>query len=234
VNRTFVISFGREHTYLRWIEAGQPSHHPDDLPFWFPGSVGKGDRYLAFVGGKDQVYVGYGTILTDWKTATRGGWKGVEFVSDEFHRLRVPVSTADVEAATGFRPRQSMEVDPALAGEVWRTVRRLKPRDIESAPEGIASEAKSRHRNAALRQAARTRSNGDCAACGTNFLQLAGGLGLRCLVVHHTKQLKDRDQPEETKLSDLAVVCANCHMMIHANPDRALSVAELRRRLGRR
>jgi predicted HNH restriction endonuclease len=52
------------------------------------------------------------------------------------------------------------------------------------------------------------------------------------LVVHHKQQLKDTDQPRETKLSDLAVVCANCHMMIHADPDQALSILQLQRRLG--
>jgi predicted HNH restriction endonuclease len=28
------------------------------------------------------------------------------------------------------------------------------------------------------------------------------------------------------------VVCANCHMMIHADPDKALSIVQLRRKLG--
>jgi len=231
MTKTFVVYVGSERDYLDWIEAGQPSDRPDDLPFGFPDAIGVGDRYLAFIGGKDQVFVGYGTVVSEWKVGLRGAWKGVEFLLDEFHRLREPASAADVEEITGYRPRRTSEIDPVLAGEVWRTVRRMKPIDVERAPEGIVTEAKSKKRSAALRQAARTRAGGLCAACGTDFSQVAGGLGRRCLVVHHTKQLKDRDQPDETQLADLAVVCANCHMMIHANPNRALSLAQLRRRL---
>ena len=47
------------------------------------------------------------------------------------------------------------------------------------------------------------------------------------------KQLKDIDQPVETRVSDLAVVCANCHMMIHVNRDKALTLAQLRKSLKR-
>jgi predicted HNH restriction endonuclease len=32
-------------------------------------------------------------------------------------------------------------------------------------------------------------------------------------------------------LSELAVVCANCHMLIHMNPKRALDIQELRNML---
>ena len=62
---------------------------------------------------------------------------------------------------------------------------------------------------------------------------MAGGKGEKCLVVHHKKQLKDIDQPVETRVSDLAVVCANCHMMIHVNRDKALTLAQLRKSLKR-
>ena len=55
----------------------------------------------------------------------------------------------------------------------------------------------------------------------------------KCLVVHHKKQLKDTDQPVETRVSDLAVVCANCHMMIHSNRERALTLVQLRKLLKR-
>ena len=97
--------------------------------------------------------------------------------------------------------------------------------------EGILTESRSRSRNAGLRQAALQRSGGRCEGCGVNFEKKAGGLGKHCLVVHHKKQLKDIDQPVETKLSELAVVCANCHMMIHSNKNKALSLNQLKKRL---
>jgi 5-methylcytosine-specific restriction protein A len=67
-----------------------------------------------------------------------------------------------------------------------------------------------------------------------NFGKKHDGLGKHCLVVHHKKQLKDTDQPRETKLSELATVCANCHMMIHSNRMKALTLAQLKKKLGRR
>lgn len=106
------------------------------------------------------------------------------------------------------------------------------PREVERAIEGLMTESRSKRRNPALRATALRRSKGICAACGVDFNSLLGGRGLRCLVVHHTKQLKDLDTPAETKINDLAVVCANCHTLIHANPDRAMPVPELRRLLG--
>ena len=104
---------------------------------------------------------------------------------------------------------------------------RGKPVDaVDRAVEGAATEARSRQRNVSLREAARRNADGTCAVCRTDFKGLARGRGTRCLVVHHTQQLREYDQPRETKLSDSAVVCANCHMLIHSDPHRALTVRE--------
>lgn len=51
--------------------------------------------------------------------------------------------------------------------------------------------------------------------CGFNFEAVYGELGLDYAHVHHLNPLGDRTKPSQTKLSDLAVVCANCHAMIH-------------------
>lgn len=51
--------------------------------------------------------------------------------------------------------------------------------------------------------------------CGFDFFEVYGDLGRDFAHVHHIKPLSDRDGPEMTKLSDLAIVCANCHSMIH-------------------
>jgi hypothetical protein len=54
---------------------------------------------------------------------------------------------------------------------------------------------------------------------------------VRVLQVHHRQQLAARDVPVVTKGSDLAVVCANCHLLLHLNPEKALSVKELQEML---
>jgi len=51
--------------------------------------------------------------------------------------------------------------------------------------------------------------------CGFDFLAVYGELGREFAHVHHRAQLADRDEPSETTLDDLSVVCANCHAIIH-------------------
>lgn len=102
------------------------------------------------------------------------------------------------------------------------------PSEIE-AVEGLTREVMviSRVRNGALREAAIARAKGICEACAVDFSSLLGGLGRRALHVHHRHQLALRDVPSVTKLDDLAVVCANCHSMIHADSKIAMPVEAL-------
>jgi hypothetical protein len=51
--------------------------------------------------------------------------------------------------------------------------------------------------------------------CGFDFKAVYGELGRDYAQVHHLKPLGKRTTPSETILSDLAIVCANCHAMIH-------------------
>lgn len=51
--------------------------------------------------------------------------------------------------------------------------------------------------------------------CGFDFETIYGELGRDYAQVHHLKPLGDRSTPSQTKLNDLAIVCANCHAMIH-------------------
>ncbi|MDP2367701.1 HNH endonuclease [Rhodoferax sp.] len=51
--------------------------------------------------------------------------------------------------------------------------------------------------------------------CGFDFARAYGTLGEGYAHVHHLLPLAQRDSAQPTSLSDLAVVCANCHAMIH-------------------
>lgn len=55
----------------------------------------------------------------------------------------------------------------------------------------------------------------EVSGCGFDFEAVYGELGRDYAQVHHLKPLGDRTTPSQTKLTDLAVVCANCHAMIH-------------------
>ena len=52
--------------------------------------------------------------------------------------------------------------------------------------------------------------------CGLDFEKRYGPLGFACIEVHHKKPLAARTKKgAKTRLQDLAIVCANCHRMIH-------------------
>ena len=106
----------------------------------------------------------------------------------------------------------------------------LRTRSYEGIIEGIARESVvlSRSRSATLRREALRLSGGVCEGCGVDFTVILNGRGLRALQVHHKAQLALRETPEATSLKDLAVVCANCHAIIHTNPKEAMPVEGLR------
>ncbi len=51
--------------------------------------------------------------------------------------------------------------------------------------------------------------------CAFDFEEVYGGIGRGFAHVHHLRPLGHDPEPTITKLSDLVVVCANCHSMIH-------------------
>jgi 5-methylcytosine-specific restriction enzyme A len=54
-----------------------------------------------------------------------------------------------------------------------------------------------------------------CEVCGFDFTRRYGDRGHRFIECHHVAPLSDAAGRSKTKLSDLALVCANCHRMIH-------------------
>jgi hypothetical protein len=91
--------------------------------------------------------------------------------------------------------------------------------------EGTLTEARMarRGRSRRLRKAALQRAAGVCTVCRLDFREILVGRGVRVLQVHHLSQLAATDAPRITTLKDLAVVCANCHILLHLNSKRALT-----------
>lgn len=54
-----------------------------------------------------------------------------------------------------------------------------------------------------------------CEVCGFDFALAFGEIGTGYAQVHHKVPLGVRQRPSETKMGDLAVLCANCHAMVH-------------------
>lgn len=66
-----------------------------------------------------------------------------------------------------------------------------------------------------------------CDVCDFDFSHTYGGLGDGYIEAHHTVPVSKLNGQAETKMSDFALVCANCHRMLHRGCS-LLSVDELR------
>ena len=93
--------------------------------------------------------------------------------------------------------------------------------DLAEAPEGTLLKVQylKRERSPALRRKkiAFVKGNGgliDCEICSFNFSKIYGMRGEDFIEVHHKRPLHDSG-PTITRLDDLALLCSNCHRMLH-------------------
>jgi hypothetical protein len=56
----------------------------------------------------------------------------------------------------------------------------------------------------------------DCQACGLDPIKLYGADGERCIEAHHTIPIEELQPDSETRVHEMAMVCASCHRVIHA------------------
>ena len=70
----------------------------------------------------------------------------------------------------------------------------------------------------------------DCEVCGFDFKARYGELGEGYAECHHTIPVSKLKKQQKTKLSDLSILCANCHRMIHRSRPM-LSIEQLKDRL---
>ena len=101
----------------------------------------------------------------------------------------------------------------------------------EAFPEGGRRQVLSNHyeRDPKVRTMAIKIHGLQCQACGFSFETAYGIHGAKYIEVHHTKFLANYAPGESTDpQNDMAVLCANCHRMIHRHADAHLTVEALR------
>jgi 5-methylcytosine-specific restriction protein A len=105
---------------------------------------------------------------------------------------------------------------------------------LEEAPEGriLTKKHLVRERNRKLVQSKINRvlqqtSKLECEVCSFNFAATYGSRGDGFIECHHTKPVATLDAQSKTHIDDLALVCSNCHRMIHRSRPW-LSLDELR------
>lgn len=83
---------------------------------------------------------------------------------------------------------------------------------------------------AAKKAAAKAAGSLACEVCEFDFAKRYGEIGIDFIEVHHVKPVHMIKPGEKTKLSDLALLCSNCHRMAHRRRI-PLTLIELRVRL---
>ncbi|MGV9790040.1 HNH endonuclease [Streptomyces sp. NPDC003435] len=154
----------------------------------------------------------------------------------------------DVEVLNDFlaKPAEMTEVAQLIRqGIATGDLQDLAPDQEEelddySAPEGrlLMRRHRSRERNRALRKKKITAVLGQggrlaCEACGFDFQEVYGARGDGYIECHHVVPLHEAGEGR-TRLSDLALICANCHRMIHRQapwptPNELRTLIETRR-----
>lgn len=61
-----------------------------------------------------------------------------------------------------------------------------------------------------------------CEVCDFNFAEVYGVLGEGFAECHHIRPLSELTTSKTTRLDELAIVCANCHRMLHRPPNYAV------------
>ncbi len=91
--------------------------------------------------------------------------------------------------------------------------------------ETYGAEVVFRSRNRALIQAKKANSDHRCEVCGFSFEEVYGSIGREYIIAHHLSPIAYG--PSTTMLDDIALVCANCHAMVHTQSP-PISINDLR------
>lgn len=132
-----------------------------------------------------------------------------------------------------------------LAGLSWSDPKQSQPNTLItslagslSVPEGAQKQRLHlvRERNQTLVRAAKEaalQKDGRlrCEVCQFCFTNVYGKHGDGFIEAHHRTPISELKQETRTRVGDLALLCANCHRMIHRG-EKTLSVPELRRIIG--
>jgi len=69
-----------------------------------------------------------------------------------------------------------------------------------------------------------------CEVCGFSFMETYGKIGKGFIEAHHLNPLGERDGEQVTKKDEIALVCSNCHNMLHKG-DPVFEIDELKKML---
>ena len=225
-----IVRSARRRKAIDWI-VPKASTVGDDVAFYVP----------------DRGFVARGRVASAPESTVFGRRPAYQADIGGLRLLKRPVPLTRVIAATpGWKwptyPRSLASVPKSVEPKLLRLLESapagavvgLDPlTDVPAAIEGIARETRVlvRGRSDRVRRVALERARGICSVCATDFSTLLNGNAVRILQVHHLQQLSLAKTPRMTRIEDLAVVCPNCHAMLHLDAKKTADINALKAKL---
>ncbi len=206
----------------------------EDWRFRSVNRVSLGDRIFLLLQGKG----GPAIIGIGWSVGQPSDVGGVPRLPVRFESIVDPtdevlVNKAELQGIDGtsnlWRAQASgIRLPEAVASELERLVLGASwsgqdaDNDLEEAPEGrlLTRIHLSHERNRGLVESKRKQALKEhavllCEACGFDFAAHYGSRGNGFIECHHTRPVSTLPAGDVTHINDLALVCANCHRIIH-------------------
>jgi ribosomal protein L44E len=202
------------------------------------------DERVDFYGSDEQCYEvseAGSELVETVLTAEWPGWKRsispptarvFESVEDYFeHGIGARFPAAVFKEDSKLVKRAASDIaQGVLTPEEVENLRELPKRSFTEGTRKLVTHAKSERNQALIREAKRhfKKIHGRlfCEACGFEFVPRYGERGRDFIEAHHSKAISTLIGPIPSTISDLEMVCSNCHRMLHRRP--WISVKELR------
>jgi len=162
----------------------------------------------------------------------------VKYDYDKRQRLQMPISGFNRTLAKVREGTVWWDALITLELSRWNRLpkneksKRIEKENRREVKEGeqYRTEVKFRKRHRGLIEEKKENSDYRCEVCEMKFEEVYGDIGRDYIIAHHKEPIGSRKKASNTTLDDIALVCANCHAMLHRR-ERLMSISELRRRI---
>lgn len=149
----------------------------------------------------------------------------IRTTADDVIRLQAelygPTNAGSVATLREYESKPPVDFEEAISAKEGRLLTRIhtyKERD-KSLSKKVKDEYRFKHENKLA-----------CEGCELDPEIMYGDQGERCIEAHHTIPIEELQPDSITLADDMAIVCANCHRIIHSRKP-CLTLAELRKLL---
>lgn len=180
---------------------------------------------------KGRYIVGKGIICSGYKH-DRYLFKGTIFdrLWHHYRKVKWTPVVPKIEANLGAPLLSVLKLEIKRVKAIEMAIsRKVKASYLREVDEGkrYKAEAEFRVRNKAIIDAKKAGSDYCCEVCKMNFGNVYGLIGSDHIIAHHIKPIGLRKRSSKTTLTDIVLVCANCHDMLHTQSP-PLNIATLK------